>query len=139
MVAPMSQQNNGHHSNPSTPQSQTPTTPGLHGPPTPGPTGHPHAGQTPTPQQTVMFTGQNLPPHSIAGGFNNQSMVLMGPSGHQQHQQSVQSHAGPHPGVGGQVGGGPHGMGTVIPVLQSSATPIVMQQHYQQNQPPPGR
>jgi hypothetical protein len=120
MVQQMSQQNNGHHSNPSTPQSQTPTTPGLHGggPPTPGPAGHPHQGQTPTPQQTVMFTGQNVPPHSIAGGFNNQqNMVLMHNAG---------------------VGGQNHAMGP-IPVIQSSATPIVMQQHYQQNQPPPGR
>ena len=133
MVAPMSQQNNGHHSNPSTPQSQTPTTPGLHGgPPTPGPAGHPHQGHTPTPQQTVMYTGQNLPPHSIAGGFNSQNIVLMGPAGHPQHQQSV-PHQSPH------AGGQGHAVGPVIPVLQSSATPIVMQQHYQQNQPPPGR
>lgn len=128
------QQNNGHHSNPSTPQqSQTPTTPGMHaaGPPTPGP----HQGQTPTPQQTVMYTGQNLPPHSIAGGFNNQNMVLMGPP---------PPAAGPHPHpqpMAHQPAGGQQGHAVPLSVLQSSATPIVMQQqqHYQQNQPPPGR
>ena len=107
-------QNNGHHSTQSTPQSQTPTT--LHGPPTP--TGH----QAPTPQPTVMYAGQSLPPHSMAGGFNGQSMVLMGAAGHQQSMP------------GGQAG---HPLGPVIPVLPSSAASLVMQQHYPQTQPPP--
>jgi hypothetical protein len=124
----MSQQNNGpqSHSNSSTPQSQTPTTPGLHGAPsTPGPQQqggpvHPmnvgqQASQTP-PAQTVMYTGQNIPPHSVSGGFNNQSMVLMqGPH-----------HQNPHGNVVSQ------GHAMPIPV---SVPHVVMQQHYNQNQP----
>ena len=126
----LSQQNNGPHSNPPTPQSQTPTTPGLHGGPS-TPTGHPLVGgqsQTPSPAQTVMFTGQNLPPHSVAGAFNNQSqMVLM--QGHPPQPQGHPSHS--HANVAHVSQG--HGM----PVIQTNTTPLVMQQqqHYQQNQP----
>lgn len=119
----LQQPNNGPQSNTSTPQSQTPTTPGLHGPSTPGPQGgHGMVGQpsqTP-PAQTVMYTGQNLPPHSVSGAFNSQSMVLMQPH-----------HQNPHGNVVSQG----HAMPIPVSVLQSNP-PLVMQQHYsQQNQP----
>ena len=127
MVAqPMSQQNNGHPSNPPTPQSQTPTTSGMHGgPSTPGPQhGMVTQSQTPSPAQPVMFTGPQSIPHSGAGGFNNQNMVLMqGPpnTGHPSHQNQGQ------PGV----------IQGHMPVIQQSPTLVIPQQHYQvqQNQP----
>jgi len=137
VASPMAQQNNGHHSNPSTPQSQTPNTAMHGGPSTPGPAGHMVAGQsqTPTPQQAVIFSGQNLPPHSIAGAFNSQhqNMVLM--QGHPGQPHAPQG-PGPvqHPGVHVSQG---HPM-PIIPVIQqTNATPLVMQHHFQPN--PTGR
>lgn len=136
MVAPLAQQANGPHSNPSTPQSQTPNTAGLHGgPPTPGPAGHlvavnqPSAPQTPQPT-SVIFPGSNLPAHSVAGPFNpGQAMVLM-QAGHAAAVAAGAANAANsgHPGH------------VVMPANTPTALVTTMPPHFQpQPQQQPGR